>query len=117
MILLSILGDSGKELLKKAGIAVTEGLLREVIKGIPAKALKEINKAVGFRLLTRSGEKGVVNLTKIVPVAGGLVSGVLDAVSCIVTGRTAERLFRIEDDKEDSGGRKRPFQSWYLLNS
>jgi hypothetical protein len=34
--------------------------------------LKKINQKVGFRLVTKFGEKGIINLSKLIPVVGGL---------------------------------------------
>lgn len=54
----------------------------------------EIHKKVGFRLITKAGEKGIINMVKLVPLAGGLVSGTVDAASCMAVGKTAKHLFR-----------------------
>lgn len=56
--------------------------------------LKRINQAVGFRLLTKAGEKGIINLTKLVPVVGGVVGGTFDAVTCRITAKAAREAFR-----------------------
>ncbi len=93
-VLLSLAGDSASSVVKDAGIQIGRKLTEKAIAAIPGRALIEINKAVGFRLITKAGEKGVVNLTKAVPIAGGIVGGGLDALSCRVVGRTAQKLFR-----------------------
>ena len=93
MILLSILGDAGKEVLKDIGKEVCKKSATNLIKHISGKTIIEINKKVGYRLLTKAGEKGVINLTKWVPVLGGLVGGVFDCVSCQAVGTTAKALF------------------------
>lgn len=97
LVLLSLVGDSGKEVLKRAGITVTSKLTQKAIQRIPGRVLIEINKRVGFRLLTKAGEKGVVNLMKIVPVVGGVVGGAFDAVTCRTVGYAAKRLFLTDD--------------------
>ncbi len=94
LVLVSLLGDAGKEVLKQAGIKVAQKLGENLIKQIPGKVLIEINKKVGFRLLTKAGERGVVNFMKGVPVLGGVVGGVVDAASCRIVGGTAQSLFR-----------------------
>lgn len=94
LVLLSLLGDAGKEVLKRAGIKVGQKVTQNVIKRIPGKVLIEINKKVGFRLLTKAGEKGVVNLTKAVPLAGGIVGGTFDAVTCRSVGYAAQHIFK-----------------------
>ncbi|MCP4132193.1 MAG: EcsC family protein [bacterium] len=92
-ILLSILGDSGKEIVKKAGINLANRLALNAVKSISSKVLQEINKKVGFQLLTKGGEKSLVNLAKIVPAAGGIVSGLIDSISCVIVGKTAKNIF------------------------
>ena len=79
---------------RSAGITVANRLALQGIDAIPARLLTEINKRVGMRLVTRAGERGVVNLTKVVPVAGGLVGGSVDALYCNAVGRRAHALFR-----------------------
>jgi hypothetical protein len=94
LVLVSLLGDAGKEVLKKAGIKVAQKLGEKLIDQIPGKVLIEINKQVGFRLITKAGETGVVNLVKGVPVIGGVVGGVVDAAACRVVGDAAHKIFR-----------------------
>jgi hypothetical protein len=62
--------------------------------GIPGKVLIEINKKVGFRLVTKAGEKGVVNLMKLVPLVGGVVGAGFDSAFVNQCGKTAKQLFK-----------------------
>jgi len=94
MVLLCMLGNAGKEVLKEAGIKAGNSLALSALSRISGKALIEINKKVGFRLFTKAGEKGVVNLTKAVPVVSGIVGGTVDAVACRTVGRFANSVFR-----------------------
>jgi hypothetical protein len=94
LVLVSLLGDAGKEVLKRAGIKVAQKLGENLIKRIPGRVLIEINKKVGFRLLTKAGQTGIVNLIKWVPGIGGVVGGVVDAASCRIVGDTAHNVFR-----------------------
>ena len=78
LILACMLGTGIEEVAKKTGpIVVGEKIAIELLKGLPGKVLIKINKKIGFRLLTKFGEKGVVNLVKLVPVVGGVVGGAL----------------------------------------
>ena len=92
-VLISLLGNAGKDLLKEVGIKVGNGIARSALEKVPGKFLIEINKRVGFRLVTKAGEKGAVNLIKMIPFAGGVVAGVFDAGACRIVGKTAKRLF------------------------
>ena len=51
--------------------------LQAAIKKIPGKALVAINQRIGYRLITKFGEKGIINLGKAIPLIGGVVGGVL----------------------------------------
>jgi hypothetical protein len=94
MILLSLAGDAAKDAMKGMGIKLGTKLTQKAIDQIPGRALVEINKRIGFRLLTKAGQRGVVNFSKAVPVVGGFVGGTMDAVVCRYVGRTAKKLFR-----------------------
>lgn len=92
LVLLSIVGDSAKEVLKQVGVKVADKLTEKVVMKVPGKVLIEINKRVGFRLLTKAGEKGAIVLVKGVPVVGGIVGGAFDAIACQTVGNVAHSL-------------------------
>jgi EcsC protein family len=95
-VIISLAGDAAKDAVKAAGIAVGQGFTKAAIGKISGRTLIEINKKVGFRLITKAGERGVVNLGKAIPVVGGFVGGTFDSVSCLIVGKQAKRLFLIE---------------------
>ncbi len=92
-ILLSLLGNGATEVLSKAGVQVGTKVAQNLIKQIPGKVLIEINKKVGFRLVTKAGEKGIVNLMKFVPVLGGVIGGAFDGMSVNACGQAAKTFF------------------------
>jgi hypothetical protein len=92
-IMAALVGDSLKDIAKASGIAIGRGVAKSLIEKVPGKVLIEFNKRVGFRLLTKAGEKGAINLMKGVPFVGGVVGGTFDAVACRVVGRNAQALF------------------------
>jgi EcsC protein family len=94
MILLCLIGEAGEEILKNAGIAIGTKMCQNLIKQIPGKVLIEINKKIGFRLITKAGEKGAVNLMKMVPLVGGVVGGTFDGIFVNSCGKTAKKLFK-----------------------
>jgi EcsC protein family len=93
MVLLCLVGDAGKEVLKDFGISLGKRLTAQVLDRVPGRVLIEINKRVGFRLVTKAGEKGLINLARGVPVISGVIGGTLDAAMCRTVGRTAHATF------------------------
>ncbi|MBL8794609.1 MAG: EcsC family protein [Planctomycetia bacterium] len=94
LVLLAVAGDAGKEIVKQMGIQVGNQLTRQLVMKIPGSVLLQINRQVGFRLLTKAGTTGIVNLVKWVPIAGGLIGGTVDGVTCRAVGWVAHELFR-----------------------
>jgi hypothetical protein len=92
-VLVCLVGDSLANLFKQAGIQIGKGLARGVLNRVPGRLLIEINKQVGFRLLTKAGQTGAVNLVKWVPFVGGVVGGTVDGWYCRAVGRRARALF------------------------
>ena len=81
-------------MVKGFGIHVGRRLTMAAIDRVPGKVLVEINKKVGFRLLTKFGQTGAVNLVKAVPLVGGVVGGSFDATMCMSVGHTSKHIFR-----------------------
>lgn len=92
-VLACLAGDACKDVLKGVGIKAGGNLTRVAIQKIPGTVFIEINKKVGFRLVTKAGQKGAVNALKVVPLAGGLVGGAFDAAMCRLVGKQAKKLF------------------------
>ena len=86
-------GNSVKEVLRAGGIRLGEKLAISAIKNLSRETLKAINRAVGFRLLTKFGEKGVINLHKSVPIVGGFVGATIEAVATNAVGNAARDTF------------------------
>lgn len=79
-VLLTLVGADSEDLLKKAGLHAAEGKLASLaFDKLPAPALMVLNKAVGFRLLSRIGQGTLAKLGRAVPVVGGLAGGAMDA--------------------------------------
>ncbi|MFB6349547.1 EcsC family protein [Moraxella sp. ZJ142] len=106
MIYLCLLGNGANEALKDIGVTIgTKTFENFVKKHVTGAMLTKINKAIGFRLLTRTGTKGVINLTKLVPVLGGVISGGLDAFTTNLVGNKARDVFLAIEDKSFEGFR------------
>lgn len=87
-------GQSVNEVVKGAGIKIGLKVGEAQIKRIPGEVIKKINQAVGFRLVTKFGQKGVINLGKMVPLLGGVIGGSFDAVSTKTIAYAAKESFK-----------------------
>lgn len=102
MVLLCLIGKAGEEILKDVGIVIGTKVFQKLIKQIPGKVLIEINKKIGFRLITKAGEKGAINLMKMVPLAGGVVGGTFDGFFVRDCGKRAKKLFPYTSDNTEN---------------
>ena len=67
LVYVCLTGNAAREVLKDVGVVVGTKLTTNAIKRISGRTLVAINKKVGFRLFTKFGEKGAINLGKAVP--------------------------------------------------
>ena len=96
MVYVCLTGKAISDILKSAGIKTSERLAVNVIKKLPGSVCTAINRRVGMRFVTKFGEKGVVNLGKMVPVVGGAVGGGFDFATTKMIGDNAYRMFIAE---------------------
>ncbi|MEG1160310.1 MAG: EcsC family protein [Acidaminococcaceae bacterium] len=93
LVFICLTGNAAKDILKDVGIVVGKKLAENAIKNISGKTIVAINRKVGFRLLTKFGEKGVINLGKAIPLLGGFVGATFDSVSTNTVGNIARDTF------------------------
>jgi hypothetical protein len=93
VVLLSLLGAGGAGLAADFGATLGTKAAMAALKKLPGKALAEINKKVGFRLVTKFGTTGVINLSKWVPVVGGGVGAGVNVAAMRTAGRYAKSNF------------------------
>lgn len=86
-------GVSVMEVAKKAGIKIGQKGLENLIDKIPGKVLIAINQKVGFRMLTKFGETGAINIGKAIPVVGGVIGGGFDFIDTKFIGNRAYNQF------------------------
>jgi len=86
-------GNAAKDIFKEFGINIGIKLSQQAIKKLSFEVVKNINKAVGFRLLTKFGQKGVINLGKAIPLVAAPISAMVDAVSTNTIGKFAMKTF------------------------
>lgn len=92
-ILVALLGSAGAATVKRAGIELGRRSTAVALQSVSGRVLAELNKRVGYRLITKAGEKGVLNLTKLVPLVGGPIGAAVDGVGCKTIAGYATRTF------------------------
>ena len=86
-------GSSAANILKNVGIKISEKMAVNALKKVPGAILRKINQQVGFRLVTKFGQKGLVNVVKMMPLVGGVVGGVFDTGMTLTIGNIAKKVF------------------------
>ena len=89
----------GENIMKSIGSGVATNLasylamtgVASAIKIIPCEMLYRINQRAGFCLVTKFGQRGVINLSKTVPIVGGVISGSFDGIK---TKQIADRAYK-----------------------
>ena len=93
MVYACLVGKSMTDLFKRCGVDFGKKMAKSAIQKIPGSVCTRINQAVGFRLVTKFGETGVINLGKAIPVAGAAVNGAFDLVTTKVIADNALKVF------------------------
>lgn len=88
-----LVGSSANDLLKETGLKVGLKMTEKLIEKIPGKILIKINQKVGFRLVTKGGSKGMINLTKMIPLVGSPISGGFNFVETKAVAKAAKNIF------------------------
>lgn len=92
-VFVCLTGKSASDIFKSTGIKVGNAFAKQGVIKIPGKVIVAINQKVGFRLLTKFGEKGLINLGKAIPIAGGVIGGAVDGIGTGIIGKTAKKVF------------------------
>lgn len=100
-IIVALLGATGNEVLKDFGIEVGTKGLASALKKVPGKLFIEINKKVGFRLVTKAGEHGVINFGKLVPFVGGPIGLGLNVVGMKSIARYANGVLPVVPPQDE----------------
>lgn len=86
-------GISVDQVLKNIGIQFGIKMANAGIKKLPKAVLVKINQSVGFRLVTKFGSKGLINLGKAIPIVGGVIGGGFDLVETKIIAARAYKMF------------------------
>ena len=97
LVYLCLVRSSITDVVKSTGVKVANKFTLKLLEKLPGKVLTKINQKVGFRLLTKFGTKGAVNLVKVVPVAGAVVGAGVDYVGTKLVARKAYNTFMLNE--------------------
>jgi hypothetical protein len=79
-VLLALSGDDATEIVRKAGGGViVDRATTFALDRLPPEVLMAVNKGVAFRIVMKLGEKSLGRLGRLVPLAGGVIGGGIDA--------------------------------------
>ncbi len=101
---LCLLGSQANNVLAQTASQFAVKFATASLKKLPSTMLTKINQQIGFRLFTKFGEKGLVNLHKAIPVLGGIIGGSVDAFSTYAIAKAAKAMFLdeiIEFEKQE----------------
>lgn len=86
-------GNAAKDIVKEIGIKIGTKMTEQAVKNISSQIIVKINQAVGFRLLTKFGQTGVINIGKAIPLVGGIVGAAFDSITTNTIGNIARDTF------------------------
>jgi uncharacterized protein (DUF697 family) len=94
-------GNAATDILKGAGITIGKKLTERTIKQLSFEVIKKINQKVGFRMVTKFGQTGAINLGKAIPLVGGVIGGTFDGTTTYTIGRVARSVFVTGDESSN----------------
>jgi uncharacterized protein (DUF697 family) len=93
LVYICLCGNTAKDVAKEIGIKVGTKMTEQAIKNISTQLIVRINQAVGFRLLTKFGQTGAINLVKAIPGVAGIVGAAFDSTATNAVGNVARNTF------------------------
>jgi hypothetical protein len=101
-VLISLLGAGAAGVVGKVGVDIGNRAAVASLRKLPGQVLIEINKRVGFRLLTKFGTRGAINLVRAVPVIGGGVGAGVNVAAINQIAKYSKRTFVANEPQLDS---------------
>jgi hypothetical protein len=92
-VLLCVLGPDGSELASRTGIDLQEISLLAGLRRLPAEVRAQLDRRIGYRLASRAGRRGVLNLTKLIPLVAGPIGAGADGIAARSVATYADVTF------------------------
>jgi hypothetical protein len=90
LILAAAAGVTVSEFANTPGTKAAQQAIQKALMSIPNKTFVEINKALGIKLIAKTGEKTLLNVAKIVPFVGSAVGGTGNGVMMNACGHSVK---------------------------
>ena len=93
-LMLILAGNSAVKALRTFGVAAANDMGKKwVQKNVTRETMKQVNKVVSRKILTKAGEKSLTSFVKLVPVAGAAVGYTVDRSYARSLGESAIRYY------------------------
>lgn len=94
LVYMCLIGNAIGDVIKQVGIQTAEKLtVKKLLPKLTKEMIAKLNKAVGFRMLTKGGSKGMINLGKAVPLFGGIIGAVYNWAEVAICAKYAKKMF------------------------
>lgn len=92
-VLLCLLGPDGTELAERTGIDLDNVSLLAGLRRLPPEVRDQLERRASYRLASRFGRRGALNLTKLIPLVAGPIGVGADAMSARTMATYADVTF------------------------
>jgi uncharacterized protein (DUF697 family) len=93
-LILILAGNSAVIAMRTFGVAAANDMGKKwVQKNVTRETMKQVNKVVSRKILTKAGEKSLTSFMKLVPVAGAAVGYTVDRTYARTLGESAIRYY------------------------
>ena len=94
LVYLCLAGNAVGDIIKNIGIKTAQTYtVKKLLPLLTKEVIKKVNTTVGFKLLTKSGSKGLINAAKWIPVVGGFVGGGWNYAEVNIYAKVAKKMF------------------------
>lgn len=93
-VYLCLVGNAATTILNDVGVKIATNIAyNKLLPLLSNKVINGVNQVVGRQVLTKAGTKGLVNGSKLVPIAGGIVSAVFNGFEVASFAKIAKKRF------------------------
>jgi len=100
MMFACLCGSAGSDILKNVGIEMGTKILSSILTKVSKDTINKVNAAVSLKILSRFTGIGTVQVGKIVPIFGALISGAFDGLTTHAIGSFTKKVFMKEKIQE-----------------